>query len=132
VQLAPMRFTKIDGTSVAVDVKSADQAKAALKELRHKKRELKFLRGALAKQHKATRPKRGQKAKPDTGGLGLFLDDLRWGLSAIVGAKPEAEKDQRPLTLAEVEREMQSIDEILHNIDGCILQLQGRLLTRGR
>ena len=51
MQLAPMRFTQIDGTAVSVTVTSAQEAKAALKELRHKKRELKFLRGALAKQH---------------------------------------------------------------------------------
>ena len=50
MQLAPLRFTKIEGTTVAVNVASAEEAKAAVKELRHKKRELKFLRGALAKQ----------------------------------------------------------------------------------
>ncbi len=55
MQLAPLRFTKIEGTTVAVNVASAAEAKAALKELRHKKRELKFLRGALAKQHKAAK-----------------------------------------------------------------------------
>ena len=43
MQLAPMRFVKIDGTAVSVTVTSAEEAKAALKELRHKKRELKFL-----------------------------------------------------------------------------------------
>ena len=36
MQLASMRYTKIDGTSVAVTVTSAAEAKAALKELRHK------------------------------------------------------------------------------------------------
>ena len=58
-----MRFTKIEGTTVGVHVTSAEEAKLALKELRHKKKELKFLRGALAKQVKASKPKRG-KAKP--------------------------------------------------------------------
>ena len=59
MQLAPMRYTKIDGTAVAVSVTSAAEAKAALKELRHKKRELKFLRGALARRQQST-PQHGE------------------------------------------------------------------------
>jgi hypothetical protein len=127
VHLAPMRFSKIDGTTVSVEVTSAEEAKAALKELRHKKRELKFLRGALAKRHKAAKPKHTRKAKPAKSGLATFIDDVRWGLSAMVETKPEPAKP----TLAEIERELKSLDETLHNIDGCILQLQGKLLTLG-
>jgi hypothetical protein len=40
-----MRITKIEGTSVAVTVASAEEAKGALKELWHKRRALKFLGG---------------------------------------------------------------------------------------
>jgi hypothetical protein len=32
---------------------------------------------------------------------------------------------------AEIEREIRRIDETLHNIEGCILQLRGKLLTQG-
>ena len=126
-----MRFSKIDGTTVSVDVTSAAEAKAALKELRHKKRELKFLRGALAKQLKSAKPKRASKAKPPKSGLATFIDDVRWGLSAMVESKPEPAKPARKPTLAEIERELKRLDETLHNIDGCILQLQGKLLTLG-
>ena len=59
MRLSPTRFTKIDGTAVAVTVTSSVGAKAAVKELKHKKRELKFLRGALAKQRRATRRFKG-------------------------------------------------------------------------
>jgi hypothetical protein len=128
-----MRFTKIDGTTVAVDVTSAVEAKAALKELRHKKRELKFLRGTLAKQHKSAKPKRARKPPPEKSGLAVFLDDVKWGIAAMLDPKPAQAQPQPPRkpTLAEIEREIKSLDEILHNIDGCILQLQGKLLTLG-
>src|SRR5215510_363084 len=129
MQLAPMRYTKIEGTSVSVFVTSGAEAKAALKELRHKKRELKFLRGALAKQHKAAKAKRPRKGKPEPSGVATFLDDVRWGFSKMLDGKPEPAPAQRPPTLAEIEREISSIDEIMHNIDGCILQLQGKLLA---
>jgi hypothetical protein len=129
VQLAPLRFTKIEGTTVAVHVTSAEEAKAAVKELRHKKRELKFLRGALAKRHKAAKPKRTKKSKPDKGGFNTFLDDMRWGITSLLEAKSEMPQAPRKPTPAEMERELRDLDTILHNIDGCILQLQGKLLS---
>src|SRR5262245_2909822 len=63
MQLAPMRYTKIEGTAVAVSVKSAAEAKAAVKELRHKKRELKFLRSALLRRQRTARPTPASKSK---------------------------------------------------------------------
>lgn len=129
MQLAALRFTKIEGTTVAVNVASAAEAKAALKELRHKKRELKFLRGALAKRHKAAKSKRPRKGKPEPSGVSTFLDDIRWGFGKMLDGKPEAAPAARQPTLADIEQEMRSIDEIVHNIDGCILQLQGKLLA---
>ncbi len=126
MQLAPLRFTKIEGTAVSVHVTSAEEAKAAVKELRQRKRELKFLRGALAKQKKAAQAKRSRKAKAPKSGFDMFVDDIRWGLGAMLDqGKPQAHK--KP-TLAEIDKEMRELDQVVHNIDGCILQLQGKLL----
>ena len=130
MQLAPMRFVKIDGTAVSVTVTSAQEAKAAVKELRHKKRELKFLRSALAKKQRAGRAQRAKAAKSSKTGLQTFLDDIRWGLSAIVDQGAPKADTAKPATLAEVETEVRRLDETLHNIEGCILQLQGKLLTK--
>ena len=130
MQLAPLRFTKIEGTAVSVQVTSAEEAKAAVKELRHKKRELKFLRGALVKRKKAARAKRPKKAKAPKTGVQTFLDDMRWGLSAMLESGAGAPKAPKKPTLAEIEEDVRRIDEVIHNIDGCILQLEGKLLRK--
>lgn len=135
MQLAPLRFTKIDGTAVVVDVASAEEAKEALKELKHKKRELKFLRGALVKQRKEMRARRPQpkrkskKAPREKEGFELLLDDLRWGLSSLVGNDPAAAS--KP-SASDIDTQVRRIDETLHNLQGCILQIEGKLLTRRR
>jgi hypothetical protein len=134
MQLAPMRFARIEGTAVSVTVVSAEEAKAALDELRQKKRELKFLRGALAKKRKAAGPKRTRKtrAKAPRSGVAMFLDDMRWGLSALIDQPGSPGQPGKPPTAAEIAAEIARLDETLHNIEGCILQLQGKLLTHGR
>ena len=40
-------------------------------------------------------------------------------------------EERRARDPAEIERELQRIDETLHNIEGCILQLQGKMLSLG-
>jgi len=130
MQLAPLRFTKIEGTAVSVSVTSAEEAKAAVKELRHRKRELKFLRSALMKRKKAARAKRPKKAKAPKSGFETFVDDMRWGVSAMLEQGKASEQTPRKPTVAEIEAEVRTIDEVIHNIDGCILQLEGKLLRR--
>lgn len=132
MHLAPMRFTKIDGTAVAVTVTSAAEAKAALKELRHKKRELKFLRSALVREQKAKRAPKGKRGKGRTepGIIETFVSDLKWGVTALANGGT-AGRDPPARGLGEIERELRLVDETLHNIEGCILQLQGKLLVKG-
>jgi hypothetical protein len=133
MQLAPMRYTKIEGTAVEVSVKSATEAKAAVKELRHKKRELTYLRKDLVRRQRTLRARqvsrRGRAKQTST--LSKVVD----GVGGLIGGlfdhatAPSGGRDGR--ALAEIEREIRRLDETLHNIDGCILQLQGKLLTRG-
>ena len=134
MQLAPMRYTRIDGTAVAVSVKSATEAKAAVKELRHKKRELKFLRAALVRQQRTLRPGqgRGQRGAKRPSGLSRAMIA---GIGGLIGGlfdhATSAGRDGGGGNLAAIEREIRQLDETLHNIEGCILQLQGKLLTKG-
>ena len=127
--LAAMRFTTIEGTAVAVTVKSADEAKAAVKELRHKKRELKFLRGALVRQKKAAEAK-DKKRKRTSGAFWKLAAGVKWIFAALVDLFTVSRAERRARSPAEIERELQRIDETLHNIDGCLLQLEGKLLTQ--
>jgi hypothetical protein len=129
MQLAPMRYTKIEGTAVAVSVTSATEAKAALKELRHRKRELKFLRGALVRRERAARNKLATGSKPRRSLLRGFFAGLGWIIAWLFELATVARAERRARDPAEIGRELQRIDETLHNIEGCILQLQGKMLT---
>jgi hypothetical protein len=132
MQLAPLRYTKIEGTAVAVTVTSAAEAKAALKELRHKQRELKFLRGALLRRQRAARPQaQTGKRKPAVSWLRRLFRGLGWAIGALFEMATVPRAERRARDPEEMARELQRIDETLHNIEGCILQLQGKLLTLG-
>ncbi|KAB2912118.1 MAG: hypothetical protein F9K29_20340 [Hyphomicrobiaceae bacterium] len=130
MRLASTRFTSIDGTAVAVTVTSAEEAKAALKELRHKKRELKFLRSALVRRQKTLRAKQGK---------GRRANSLFWKLIAGVGSVFSwvidlltlSRAERRARNPSEIDKELRRTDEILHNIEGCILQIEGKLLAQG-
>jgi hypothetical protein len=136
MQLAPMRYTRIEGSAVAVSVKSATEAKAAVKELRHKKRELKFLRAALTRRQRTVRPKQGNtnsrrgRARQQSL-LWWLVAGIGGGIGWLVELATVSKAERRARDPAEIERELHRIDETLHNIDGCILQLQGKLLTLG-
>ncbi len=130
MRLASMRFTSIDGTAVAVTVTSAEEAKAALKELRHKKRELKFLRGALVRQQKTLRTKQS-KGKRANSPFRKLMAGLRWMFSWLIDLLTLSRAERRARSPSEIEKELRRTDEILHNIEGCILQIEGKLLTHG-
>ncbi len=55
MQLIEMRYAKIAGTEVMVEVNSAVEAKAAIKELKHKKKELALLKKRLLKEERSAR-----------------------------------------------------------------------------
>ncbi len=128
MQLAPMRYVKIDGTAVGVTVASATEAKVALKELRHKKREIKFLRGALLRRQKAARPEPSKRKRPASL-LRRLWRGVRALAAALIDVATVSRNERKKRSPAEIERELEWTQEVLHNIEGCILQLEGKLLT---
>ncbi|HML44942.1 MAG: hypothetical protein JNN24_06020 [Hyphomicrobium zavarzinii] len=123
MQLREMRFARIDGTEVLVEVKSEAEAKAAIKELRHKKKELALLKRRILKQEASARrtiERAEAAAEREARKRGLFAT-LRRVSRAF--SKRETLPDVDAL-----EREVEKADEILHNIESCIIQLEGRLL----
>lgn len=123
MQLREMRFARIDGTEVLVEVKSETEAKTAIKELRHKKKELALLKRRIAKQElraRRTIERAEEAAEREARRRGLFATLRRV-------SRAFTKKDTLP-DLDAIQRDLEKTDEILHNIESCIIQLEGRLL----
>lgn len=124
MQLREMRYARIEGTEVLVQVNSPTEAKAAIKELRHRKKELGLLKRRMLREQKLARAdlekverKHARAAK-------------RGGLRGMVARVGHVLASREPVReLAAVEADLKQTEEILHNIDSCIIQIEGRLLT---
>ncbi len=128
MQLAPTRFTKIEGTEVMVSVNSSAEAKTALKELSHKKRELAHLKRVLLRQQKALRRKQERARRPPSFLWQIFdpKKKLVRAVTAVVSVfKPERQQRDGD----EITRELRRIDEIAQGIDSCRLQIEGKLIN---
>lgn len=123
MQLREMRFARIEGTDVRVEVKSAAEARSAIKELKHKKKELALLKRRIARQELTARRKieRAEEA--------AARQARRRGLFATLRRVSRVFKKGDTLPDIDALRgELDKTDEILHNLDSCIIQLEGRLL----
>lgn len=124
MQLREMRFATIDGTEVAVKVATPAEAKSAIKELRHKKKEIDVLKKKLGKELKraqAAAEKAEREAARARRQTGLFAALRR--ISGVFRKSRVGEDVPR------LETDLDRLDEISLNIDSCIVQLEGRLLT---
>ncbi|WP_139247714.1 hypothetical protein [Hyphomicrobium sp. CS1GBMeth3] len=118
-----MRFARIEGTDVRVEVKSEAEARAAIKELKHKKKELALLKRRIAKQELSARrtvERAEEAAAREARRRGLFATLRRVSRTFRKG-------DTLP-DIDAIRGELDKTDEILHNLDSCIIQLEGRLL----
>lgn len=123
MQLREMRFARIDGTEVMVEVRSSQEARLAIKELRHKKKELALLKRRLAREESRARrtvERAEQAAAREARQRGLFATLRR---VSRVFSKPAPLPD-----VDAISRDIEKTDEILHNLESCIIQLEGRLL----
>lgn len=123
MQLREMRFARIEGTEVRVEVRSEKEARAAIKELRHKKKEVALLKRRIARQEASAR--RAIERAEDA----AAREARRRGLFAALRRVSRAFGKREPLPdLDAIRGELDKADEILHNLDSCIIQLEGRLL----
>ena len=123
MKLTPMRFTTIEGTDVTVQVTSSADAKRAIKELRHRKKEVGLHRRALQRQQKAAQKEQVRSERASA------ARKQRRGVIATMSRVTSLFRKETPLyDLDAIERELQMTDEVLHNIDACILQIEGKLL----
>jgi two-component sensor histidine kinase len=126
MQLTPMRFTTIEGTEVTVRVNSPKEAKAAIKELKHRKKEVGLHRRALVRLQKAAAKERARRERA------AEERARRRGILASMARAASLFRSDRPLhDLDAIEHELNLIEETLHNLDVCIVQIEGKLLTHG-
>lgn len=123
MKISEARFVTIAGTEVLATPSSAADAKIALKELRQKKKEYALRRRALIAQQKAAK----SAAERAEGGVQRKKNQTIWtALGRLVG-KARSAKPRR--ALAEIEADIATVDEILFNLDSCVVQIEGRLLN---
>lgn len=124
MNLREMRFARIEGTEVMVQVHSPSEAKSAIKELRHRKKELNVLKKRMKRAQVSAARDEARYAREQA------AQARRKGLSAALSRISRAFRNRKPQSnLAAIDREIEKTDEILHNIDSCIVQLEGKLLT---
>ena len=125
MKLTPMRFTTIEGTEVTVQVNSPADAKRAIKELRHRKKEVGLHRRVLLRQHKAA-----QKEQLRTERQSADRARRRGLIASVVKVASLFRKDKPLHDIDAIEQELQMTDEVMHNIDACILQIEGKLILQ--
>jgi hypothetical protein len=124
MQLREMRFARIEGTEVIVEIQSAAEAKAAIRELRHKKKELSLLKRRMLRRQAAARralarAEREREHKARRGGL----------IAALKRVSRVFRRGGPELDVEAIARDLDHTEEILHNIDSCIIQIEGKLLV---
>lgn len=130
MELSLARFITIDGTSVTAKVDTAAQAKIAIKEIRQKKREFAHIKKGLLREKKAlervanaNNKKRGKKQKVEG-----FLSRVGSTLSTVAGMAGAYGTATAKMDLPKIEEECARTDEILHNLDTVLIQMEGKLL----
>ena len=124
MQLREMRFAKIEGTEVMVSVQSASEAKTAIRELRHKKKELNLLKKRMLKEQTSVRRAVDREDRERT------RQARQKGVLSVLKRVSRVFRSSKPgRDLEAIERDLEHTDEILHNIDSCIIQIEGKLLV---
>ena len=127
MHIAETRYVRIEGAVVTAAVDTADEAKIAIKELRHKKREYAHQKRGLLRQKKAAearaaRAKR-RKAKPRG-----FFAKTRAAIDFLLALPGAFGRANAMMDIPKIEREIARTDEISHNIDTVLLQIEGKLI----
>jgi hypothetical protein len=121
-----MRFTTIEGTEVTVKVNSPKEAKSAIKELRHRKKEVGLHRRALLRLQRRAAKERARLERA------AGHRSRRRGLFGSLARVASLFRSDKPLhDLDSIEHELHLVDETLHNLDVCIVQIEGKLLLHG-
>lgn len=132
MKLSNTRFIQIEGTRVALLAADEREARIALKELRHKKKELLLFKRRLRRRRQqiVARNKREERvgSTHDMSVLAYVGRSLGAVMHAISGWHPFPGR-ALPSTLNAVTEDLDTLDEVLLNVNSAILHIEGRLIS---
>lgn len=129
MKLSEARFVHIEGTSVSATVNSAAEAKIAIKEIRQKKREFTHIKRGLLREKKAAERIANAGSKKKSGKTsGGFFNSVLSTASKVVNMAGAYGTANARMDLARIEEECVQTEEILHNLDTVLIQIEGKLL----
>lgn len=133
LELTPMHFTSVDGVSVTVRVDHPEEAKHALKELRHLKRQVRHHRKDLVAAERAAkaREKRAKRQKPQPlfSSFGDYIGQSVASLATLL--RPRAQQNAYR-SARDIRADIDRLDDLIQNVDGTRLEIEGRLVTEGK
>jgi hypothetical protein len=132
MRLSKTRFIRIENTRVALLAANEDEARLALKELRHKKKELLHHKRRLRRRLKAidVRDKREARVgtSPEMGPLLYIGRSLGAVIVIATGWNPFPPRS-RPQTRDAIMQDMNLLDEVLLNVNEAMLHIEGKLIS---
>lgn len=131
MKLSDTRFIRIDGTHVELMATNDDEARTALAELRHKKKELLHWKRRL-RRRRAALERTGRHI--EMGGTSPHLSPIGYigrALGAVVhwlsGWNPFPGGLGLPRTLEGIAQDLNTLDEVQQNVEAAMLHIEGRL-----
>jgi len=132
MQLSNTRYIRIDGRQVHVLASDTPQARVALKELRHKKRELLHYRRRLRRRKKAIETRNAYENRtgtsPEMSFVAYVLRALGAVIALVIGWNPFLPATL-PRTLDAVNEDLNTLEDVLININEAMLHVQGKLAS---
>lgn len=130
MQLSNTRFIRIEGTEVRLLAADDREARLALKELRHKKRELLHWKRRLRRRAQTIKARNSRELRtgtsPELGPFAFIGRSLGAVMEAMSGWNPFPVR-VLPTTLDGVAEDIRTLDEALLNVEAAMLHVTGKL-----
>lgn len=132
MRISDTRFIRIDGTRVVLLAANNAEAKLALKELRHKKKELWHHKRRLRRRLKAVAARDKREARtgtsPDMSPLTFMARSLGAVSGVVTGWNPFPGRPL-PSTRGAIKQDINTLDELILNVDAAVLHVEGKLMS---
>ncbi len=131
MKLSNTRFIRIDGTHVELMARSDEEARAALDELRHKKKELLHWKRRLRRRRDALERTGRHIEKggtsPNLSPAGYVARSLGAVVHWLSGWNPFPGGIGLPRTIEGVSQDLNTLEEVQQNVEAAMLHIEGKL-----